>query len=144
MTLRAEIRGVLAAGRKNAQQILDLCEDAKNLKRLVQNLSVLKGEGKIKRIVIDNISFYEIAKWPERESDTAPHQKRGKKAKRARAAEVPAAAPANGQGRDEFSITDSGVLAIKQGESVIHLRPESFTRLRTFVERAEAIFNATE
>jgi hypothetical protein len=146
MTISADIRGVLAAGPHNAKQIAELIDCT--AKQAAQNLSNLKTNGKVKAVgTVEGLTGYAIDDWPEkslRGGDTAPPPEAGKKAKRARAADVPAAPPANGQARDEFSITDSGVLAIKQGESVIHLRPESFTRLRTFVERAEAIFNATE
>jgi hypothetical protein len=151
MTISADIRGVLAAGPHNAKQIAELIDCT--AKQAAQNLSALKTNGKVKAVgSIDGLTSYAMDDWPEkslRGGDTPPlaRKARGKKARCARAAETDAAAPAlngNGADRDQFSITDSGVLAIKQGESVIHLHRESFSRLRTFVERAESIFNATE
>jgi hypothetical protein len=143
MSLRAEIRGVLAAGPRNAKQIAELCGCTD--KQAANNLYVLKTEGKIKIIGTgEGHNSYAIADWPEKPGSDAPKSargKRGKKAARQRAAEAPAPAPQANGSADEFAITDSGVLAIKQGELAIQIRPEAFARLRTFIERAESIFN---
>jgi hypothetical protein len=142
MSLRAEIRGILTAGPRNAKQIAELCGYTDT--QAAQNLSALKAEGKIKVVgTIDGRNSYAIAAWPEKpgsDAKTKPARgKRGKKGARRRA-DVPPAPQVNGSA-EEFAITDSGVLAIKQGALALQIHPEAFARLRTFIERAEAIFN---
>lgn len=150
MTLRAEIRGVLSAGPRNAEQIAELC--GCTTKQAAQNLSALKAEGKIKIAgTIEGRNSYAIASWPEKVKKDAPPPKAGRRGKRdkkrprARPAAIPAAPAPNGNSTDQFSITDSGVLGIKQGDVAIQILPDSFARLRQFVERAAEIYNpATE
>lgn len=154
MTLRSEIRAILVAGPKTAAQLAELCASATDEKQVAQNLSTLKGLGMLKISgTVEGRNSYAIANWPEkRRSGDAPpapkksaRAKRGKKGSREQATEDLAAPPApNGSGADEFAITDSGVLAIKQGTNAIQILPDSFARLRKFIERAEQIFNPTE
>lgn len=96
MTLRAEIRAALVAGAVTREQLLKACPSAKDDPQLASNLSVLKGEGKIKLRVKNDRSEYSLGAWPEKSSRAAPPpqaqsapqeeaQRRGKGSRHARA-----------------------------------------------------------
>lgn len=148
MTLRSEIREALVSGPHTAAMIVEVCDSVTDEKQAAQNLHVLANDGKIKKVgTIAGRASYALADWPLKESnDNAPPPKRaGRKAKAMRARPAEAPAPMNGDASaDQFAITDTGVLAIKQGEIAIQIYPESFARLRKFIDRADSIINPSE
>lgn len=145
MSLSPQIRAILLAGAKSVDDIAELISETP---KVVQTaLHALKFQGKVRYKDVDGRRLYSIADWPEKAAAKAapPPRRAGKKAKalRARSAEA-TPTPANGSSAEEFAITDTGVLAIKQGNVAIQIHPEAFTRLRKFIDRAESIFNPTE
>jgi hypothetical protein len=150
MSLRAEIRGVLSAGQRTAEQISELC--GCTAKQAAQNLSTLKTEGKVKVVgSIEGRNSYGIANWPEKATKKDAHlprnmraEKTGKRTKRARAAEIPAPAPIAANGGAKFAVLDDGTFSLIKAEVRVDLDPAEFTRMRVFVERTEPAWNPTE
>lgn len=66
MTIRSEIRAAIDTGKKTAEAILDACPGIKIRKQLLDNLYVLKGEGKLKTTITDNVTHWGVASWPEK------------------------------------------------------------------------------
>ena len=79
MTIRSEIRTAIGTGKKTADDILDACPSIKIRKQLLDNLYVLKGEGKLKTTIVDNITYWALANWPEKATDAPPQQRKAKK-----------------------------------------------------------------
>jgi len=164
MTLRSEIRAALEKEPKGAlmDDLFEACESAGDEGKFRANISVLKNEGKVKIVGTTDEekpkALYGIANWPEKgETKTArrraappPRTKRAykkRKTKRPRTAVALSASTAAAPGANGaalYAINDAGQLAVnKEGASVV-LDPAEFARLRTFIERAEPIYNPTE
>ena len=79
MTIRSEIRAAIDTGKKTAEAILDACPGIKIRKQLLDNLYVLKGEGKLKTTITDNVTHWGVASWPEKTTNAPPQQRKASK-----------------------------------------------------------------
>jgi len=132
MTIRSQLRAVLAKGRQTNAQLV--AATGLTLKVVQQNMGALKAEGKIKSLIVENVAHYTIDAWPERATDAPPQQRKtpktprkGKPARKAKKAKP--AAPASAAPVEAFTTAltfDNRLVLIER-----NLVPQIFTAEHT-------------